>query len=120
MGLNVALDVDGDPADGFAWWGANSAFKFDQLVTVWCFRVADGCEGFIGLADADQVASGTYVAGGGRSLRFAIDRGRRAFVVGIPRDSLRLKNGDLRLVAAVGSALLFNDDVPGQGAATLR
>lgn len=120
MGLNVALDVDGDTADGFAWWGANSAFKFDQLVTVWCFRVAEGCEGFIGLADAGQVASGTFVAGGGQNLRFAIDKERRAYVVGIPRDSLRLEKGEVRLVAAVGSALLFADDVPGKGAATLR
>ena len=120
MGMNVALDVDGDPADGFAWWGANSAFKFDQLVTVWCFRVAEGCQGFIGLADAGQVASGTVVAGDGRNLRFAIDKERHTYVVGIPRNSLRLRKGEVRLVAAVGSALLFADDVPGQGAAILH
>jgi complex I intermediate-associated protein 30 (CIA30) len=120
MGVNLALDVDGDPTNGFAWWGANGAFKFDRLVTVWCFHVAAGCQGYIGLADADQVAARTMVAGGGEKLRVAIDRERRAFVVGVPRALLKLQGKEIRLVAAVGSALLYADDVPGQGAATIR
>ena len=120
MGVNLAFDVDGDPANGAPWWGSNSAFKFDRLVTVWCFRVADGCQGYIGLADADQVAARTMVAGGGAQLRFAIDRERRAFIVGVPRALLKLQGKEIRLVAAVGAALLYADDVPGQGAATIR
>ena len=118
--VNLALDVDGDPANGFAWWGANTAFKFDRLVTVWCFRVADGCQGYVGIADAAQVAARTFVAGGGEKLRVAIDRDRRAFVVGVPRALLQLQGNEIRLVAAVGSAILYGDDVPGQGAATIR
>jgi complex I intermediate-associated protein 30 (CIA30) len=120
MGINLALDVDGDVANGFPWWGTNSSFKLDRLVTVWCFRVADGCQGYIGVADATQAAAGTLVAGSAEKLRFAIDRERRAFVVGVPRDALGLEGKAIRLVAAVGSALLYGDDVPGQGAATIR
>ena len=120
FGMNLAFDVDGDPANGFAWWGANNNFTFDRLVTVWCFSVAEGCQGYIGLADASQVASGIFVAEGGDRLSFAIDRDRRAFVVGVPRDLLKLQGNGIRLVAAVGSALLYGDDVPGLGAATIR
>jgi hypothetical protein len=120
IGMNLALDTDGDPTNGFAWWGANTAFKFDRIVTVWCFRVADGCQGYIGIGDAAQAASGTFVAGAGELLRFAIDRERHAFVLGIPRDRLGLTGKEIRVVAAVGSALLFSDDVPGQGAAIVR
>jgi hypothetical protein len=118
--MNVALDIDGDPTNGRAWWGANKAFKYDKLVSVWCTRVPGGCQGFIGIADAGQTASGTFAPGGSRPLQFAIDRDRRAFIVGIPRDALGLKSDPLRLVAGVGSALLFADDVPGEGAAILR
>ena len=120
LGMNLALDVDGDPANGMAWWGANNTFKFDEVVTVWCFHVAEGCQGYIGLAGADQAASGTFIDGVGRRLRFAIDKDRRAYILGVPRDALHLERDDFRLVAAVGSALLFNDDVSGHGAATLR
>jgi hypothetical protein len=120
IGMNVVLDEDGDPSNGYAWWGANKEFKFDQVVTVWCLRTAEGCQGYIGLANADQAASGNFIMGGGSRLRFAIDPARRAYVVGIPRDLLNLKKDEFRLVAAVGSALLFGDDVPGQGAALLH
>jgi hypothetical protein len=120
MGMNLAFDVDGDPSNGFAWWGANKGFKFDRLVTVWCFRVADGCQGYIGLADAAQAASGTMVAGGAETLRVAIDRDRRRFIVGVPRDIVGPTGREIRLVAAVGSALLYADDVPGHGAAVVR
>jgi hypothetical protein len=119
IGLNAVLDVDGDPANGTEWWGANKVFKFDRLVSVWCMRVEEGCQGVIGAADADQVASGVFADGAG-GVRLAIDRERRAFVVGIPRDSLRVRADQLRMVVAVGSALSFNDDVPGEGAVTLR
>jgi hypothetical protein len=120
MGVNLALDVDGDPANGFAWWGTNSGFRFDRLVTVWCFRVAAGCQGYIGVADAAQAATGTLVAGGADALRVAIDPERRAFVVGVVRMRLGFDGRPIRLVAAVGSALLYADDVPGQGAAVIR
>lgn len=119
MGVNLALDVDGNPENGQPWWGANSAFRFDRLLSVYCFPVVDGCQGMFGVVDSDQAASGT-VWGGGDVLRFAIDRDRRAFVVGVPRAALSLGSGPNRLVAAVGSALFFGDDVPGQGAALIR
>src|SRR5262245_23326651 len=45
MGMNLVLDVDGDASNGMAWWGANKEFKFDRLVSVWCFHVAGGCQG---------------------------------------------------------------------------
>jgi hypothetical protein len=122
FGMNVALDVDGDPANGFAWWGPNTAFKFDRVITVWCFHVSPGCQGFIGMADSAQAAAGTFIAGdAGRQFTFAIDREHRAYLLGLPRARLGLQPGkEIRLVAAVGSALFFADDVPGQGAATIR
>jgi len=120
FGMNLALDVDGDPANGFAWWGANNTFKFDQVVTVWCFHVADGCQGYIGLASAADAAAGRFVTGGADQLKFTIDRGHRAFVLGVPRTALGRITSPIRLVAAVGSALIYGDDVPGQGAAIIR
>lgn len=120
MGMNLALDLDGDPSDGFPWWGANKGFKLDQLVSVWCFRVAGGCQGYIGLSGVEDLKANSYAARAGARLRFAIDEKTPAYVVGVPRDLLQVKNGSFRLVAAVGSALLFADDVPGQGAALLH
>ncbi len=119
MGVNVAVDLDGDRGNGQAWWGANKDFKFDRLLSVWCFRVEAGCMGTIGVADADRVAAGA-MGGDGATVRFAIDVARRAYVVGVPRKVLQLGSRPARVVGAVGSALLFGDDVPSKDAAILR
>ena len=33
FGINIAIDSDLDDANGTNWWGANSEFKFDRLLT---------------------------------------------------------------------------------------
>jgi hypothetical protein len=55
IGANVALDVDGDPSNGMAWWGTNTAFHFDRLVSVYGSESGSGYEGTIGIADAADV-----------------------------------------------------------------
>ena len=47
IGVNLAIDSDGDPADEPAWWGKNTAFHFDRLVTAWVFRVGGRYEGTV-------------------------------------------------------------------------
>jgi hypothetical protein len=121
LGMNAVLDVDGDPANGTAWWGANKDFKFDRLVSVWCLKVEGGCQGMIGVAGADQVMTGVMSEDGSAGrMRLAVDREHRALVVAFPREALHLKSDPLRMVVAVGSAFSFNDDVPGDGAVTVR
>jgi len=118
LGLNLALDVDGDPANGTPWWGVNTGFRFDRLVSVWLFKAGDEYQGVAGTADAAAVAQGDFMAGG-HDLRVAVDRQSPAFLVGVPRSVLGAGAGVLRFVAAVGSALAHNDDLPDTGAVLL-
>jgi len=118
LGLNLALDVDGDAANGTPWWGVNTAFRFDRLVSVWLFKAGSGYQGVAGTADAAAVAQGDFMAGG-QDLRVAVDHESPAFLVGVPRSVLGAGAGMVRFVAAVGSALAHNDDVPDAGAIAL-
>ena len=118
VGLNLALDLDGDPANGTAWWGVNTAFHFDRLVTVWLFKTGSTYQGVAGTADAAAVAQGEFMAGG-HDLRVAVDRASPAFLVGVPRSVLGRSGGPVRFLAAVGSALVHNDDIPDTGALSL-
>jgi len=117
LGLNLAFDVDGDAGNGTPWWGANTAFHFDRLVTVWLFKTGLDYQGVAGTADAAAVATGEFMADG-LDLQVAIDRDSRAFLVGVPRSALG-SGGPARLLAAVGSAMANNDDVPDTGAILL-
>jgi len=117
LGVNLALDLDGDPANGMAWWGTNTAFHFDRLVTAYGSVTGSGYEGTIGIADAADVQAGNMVGPDTGAVRIGLDRAQPAFLVGIPRSALGTGTAPVRLVAAVGSALMHNDDIPNEGAA---
>lgn len=120
LGVNLALDIDGDPTNGMAWWGTNQAFRFDRLVTVYGFATPSGYEGMIGIADAAEVQAGNLQGSSGERVQIVLDHAKPAFVVGIPRRALgAAATAPVRVVAAVGSAMQHNDDVPDTGAAVL-
>lgn len=116
LGINVALDVDGDPTNGTAWWGANKAFHFDRLVTAYLWPGAGYWQGALGVARAESVTRGV-MDDLSRDVRVAVDRGAPgAFLVGVPGAALA-GGRPTRLIATVGSAMLNNDDLPDSGAA---
>ncbi len=114
LGLNLVFDVDGDTGNGMPWWGANTAFQFDRLATVWLFRTGPTYQGVAGTADVAAVAKGEFMTNG-LELAVAVDRDARAILVGVPRSVLG-SGGQSRFLAAVGSAMAHNDDVPDTGA----
>ena len=116
FGMNVALDVDGKPDNGGAWWGQNKQFHYDRLITAYLSRGAGYWQGFIGVADAAQVAA---FAMDGRSsdVRVAVDPARKTLAIGVPLAALGVAAGaHVRLIGTVGSNFTFNDDVPADGA----
>ena len=116
FGLNVALDIDGDPDNGGAWWGQNKGFHYDRLITAYLSRGAGYWQGYAGVADAAQVASFS-VAARSSDVRVAVDPARKTLAVGVPRVALGLAaGGRARLIGTVGSNFTFNDDVPAEGA----
>jgi hypothetical protein len=92
----------------------NTAFHFDRLVSVWLFQTGLTYQGVAGTADAAGVAKGELMTNG-IDVSVAIDRKARTFLVGVPRSVLG-EAGPARIVAAVGSALAHNDDLPDAGA----
>lgn len=115
IGVNLALDADGDPANGPAWWGKNTAFHFDRLVTAWVFRVGDRYEGTVGIASGDEVTAMQLT--NQEEVRLAVDRALKRVYVGVP--GALIDAGGTRVVAAVGSAFVYSDDLPNDGAALL-
>ena len=115
MGVNLALDTDGDPDNGTAWWGKNTAFHFDRLVTAWLFRVDEAYYGTVGIASTEEVAAMSLT--NQEEVHFAMDRGAKRVYVGVP--AALVGAASVRVVAAVGSAFTFADDLPNEGAARL-
>jgi hypothetical protein len=120
FGVNLAFDVDHDQSTGASWWGGNTDFTFDRLVTVWVTRVADGgYRGAVGVGDAAGVAAGRYLGVSQGSVSFQLDREGQAIVVGFPARDLGA-TGKMSLLAAVGSNTDWNDVVKDAGACEIE
>src|SRR5262249_40900837 len=102
--------------NGMDWWGSNKAFKFDRLVTVYGSATWSGYEGTLGIADAAEVKAFNMVGSGSDPVLVGVDSDRPAFLGGIPK---RVLGASARVVAAVGSSFMHNDDVPDSGAIQL-
>ena len=116
FGVNLVFDTGSDEASKMNWWGANKAFKFDKLVTVWVTQTASGYQGKIGVADITGVKEKHFTNLSHDNVQIRVDD--RAFVLGVKRTDITDKM-KFNLIAAVGSNERWNDDVPGTGSTTL-
>jgi hypothetical protein len=117
FGVNVAIDSDGDPDNGTAWWGTNKS-KFDRLASAYLFKAEDDWQGYFGVGDSQSIGRGD-MTNLTRDVKVALDRDERSIFLGIPRSALGPAQ-TIRVIATVGSMLANNDDVPNEGMVTVR
>lgn len=120
FGINLAIDLDSDQKSGNGWWGGNTAFKYDRLVTVWVRRGSDGkYRGAVGTADADAITGGAMVTSAPGTVAFAVDGSKRSIYVGVDRKAFD-NRASVPVVATVGSNVTWNDAAPASGSAILK
>ena len=107
FGVNVVVNRTGSPATGMAWWGKDSTFRFDRLVTAWVTRDGDRYFGRVGVTD-EEGARGARLAKITGDVVLALGD-ENSIVVGVPRDALALTDASI-VIAAGGSHLVWNDD----------
>lgn len=121
FGVNLVFDVDGDPSNGQSWWGSNTGFRFDRLATVWVFDASEEMlEGTIGLASADDAMKGRMIDPALGALRVVAHAAAKEIFVGVPRAVLAGAGSTVRVLAAVGSPMRHNDDLPDAGALSFK
>jgi hypothetical protein len=118
LGVNVAIDSDENGENGLAWWGFNKSFRFDRLLSAYLSRSGEEYQGVVGIADAAGVSAFDFT-NLGSAVSVAIDREARRILVAAPLETVD-PDGRFRLIATVGSAFIANDDVPGEGFASIE
>lgn len=115
FGVNIVFDTGGAEAAKMNWWGANTAFRFDKLVTAWVTRGDNGYQGTIGIGDAAGANAKHFNNLLQNNLQIQVEGD--SILIGVKRKDLtdKLK---MKLLAAVGSNQRWNDDV-GAGIATI-
>lgn len=108
FGVNVVVNRNGDPFTGMKWWGGNSTFRFDRLVTAWITRDGDRYFGRVGVTDEDG-ARGARLVKIPADIAIAMGGDGRSVMLGVPRDAIGLTEKSTVVVAG-GSHLVWNDD----------
>jgi hypothetical protein len=115
FGANLAIDRDGDPSGDAKWWGGQSSFRFDRLVTAWIVREGDGYFGLAGISDAAG-ASTQRMTKLGTDLLLRVGDDEKSLMLGVPVAALDLGAG-AKVLAAGGTNLIWIDNLAGEGEA---
>jgi len=108
FGVNLVVNRTGDPAAGMKWWGGNSTFHFDRLVTAWITRDGDRYFGRVGVTD-DTGARGSRLTKISADIQLAMPADHRSVMISVPRDVLGMTDSGTMIVAG-GTHLVWNDD----------
>ncbi len=119
LGVNVAIDGDGDPQDGLTWWGFNKEFHFDRLLTAYLTRSGSEYQGVVGITDAKGAEAFDLTRLGSEALSVAIDRQSSSLLLSVALRNVD-SDGRFHLIATVGSPFIPNDDIPDKGFATVN
>jgi len=120
FGINLVIDTDENQHNGAHWWGGNNSFKYDKLISVWVVKVGEHAyRGTVGIADVSGIQLNRYTNLFRNNLVFSADGERRTMLLGLKRTEVD-DDGNFNMVAAVGSNIAWNDDLPDSGAVEIR
>ncbi len=119
FGVNLVVDDDADQATGTGWWGTNTVFTMDRLVTVWVTLEDNGKYiGTVGVSDLDNLNQRDFAGLHRGGIDFVTLKDRDAIVVGLPASYLS-DGPRVNIIGAVGSNAVWNDDLQDEGYATI-
>lgn len=120
FGINIAVDIDDNQENGTKWWGGNTTFHFDRLVTVWVRKYDDGnYYGTVGISDDVSVRRMRLMQLSQNNILFGADAQKQQVLIGFQRSELDTAR-KIRLLAAVGSDLVWNDNIPDANSVTIQ
>jgi tetratricopeptide (TPR) repeat protein len=120
FGVNLVVDVDQNQATGLNWWGGNKNFTFDKLVTVWIIKGMDGkYYGPVGMTSAQYARRQRLTKLGENNLTFGVAATKKSIVIGFKRTDLD-EARQMKFVAAVGSNVMWNDDLGAADGCTIE
>jgi pimeloyl-ACP methyl ester carboxylesterase len=114
--VNIAVDTGSKDRDKVYWWGANTEFTFDRLVTVWATGGRGAYHSTSGISDADGARRKQFTNLKENSVELRFDKD--AILIGVKRVDLT-DAMTMNVIASIGSNERWNDDVPNTRSASI-
>jgi tetratricopeptide (TPR) repeat protein len=120
FGINLVVDTDQNQQTGANWWGGNKSFRYDKLASVWVVKDGENSyRGTVGIADLHGVRLNRYTNLFRNNLAFSADGNKKTMLLGLKRADID-DDGNFNIIAAVGSNVGWNDDIPDTSSITIR
>lgn len=116
-GINIIMNVKGAGATD-NWFGTNSAFAYNRIITAW---ITSGTNGTVGVTDAAGFKAMNYKKLGSNNIDIAIDATAKTYTLGMKRTDIYNDTVlDATVIAGVGSNQFWDDDVPNTGSGSIN
>jgi hypothetical protein len=114
FGVNIVLRVTG--AGNATFWNTtqNNTFAYNRAITAW---YATATTGVLGICDATGFSTGNYTNLKMNGVTVYVDTVHEYYILGLLRKDIYNGSGDFDadVIAAVGSNINWNDDIPNSG-----
>lgn len=118
--LNLLFDTDNDQKTGNNWFGTNTAFTFDNALTLWMQKSGAGFQGLHGMMSPEDFTTGNQNLVIANNTTYYLDQDRKMYIVGFKISDLAMKGKTLRLIGAVGEFRTWNDDIGDTESAVIK
>lgn len=118
--VSVSLDIDLNQQTGIAWYGANSSFTFEKMLSVGpTSKEGTVYTGYNGITNAKGVTSREWINEKQGVLAFHVDHAGKAYYIGVKRTDIAPHLQQAHVIGSVGQHALWNDDIGETGYATI-
>lgn len=118
--VSLSFDLDDDQETGVAWYGSNTVFRFDKMVSAGpTRREGDRFIGYNGITDADGVRRREWINERQGNVAFLLDPAESAYIVGVALSDLEPRSSRVRFIGSVGHRATWNDDLIDRGSVVL-
>ncbi len=119
--VSVSFDVDANQNNGINWYGKNSTFKFDKMVSVGPIRKREkDYFGYNGITNEMGVRSQNWVNVKKGNATFFYDVQMNSYFLGIKRSEIKSDLSVFNVIGSVGQNAMWNDDFGEEGYSTVK
>ncbi len=119
--ISLSFDLDDNQDSGLSWYGTNSGFIVDKMVSVGpMIRKLNEYIGYNGITNAAGMAEQKWINDKQGNIDFYFDEESKSYFVGFNVNDLPPGRDKIRVIGSVGNNATWNDDIGDEESALIK
>jgi hypothetical protein len=118
--VSISIDTDADQSNGVNWYGTNSEYKFEKMISVGPVRKENGKSvGYNGITNEDGVKTQNWINEKKNVASLYYDKNTKSYIMSIKRFDISPNLKKFNVIGSVGGGARWNDDIGEKGFTTI-